>query len=320
MPLLEEYTDVLPPTPSLPPSSSPSLRPSTPSQLTLSPSPFSLSSPSQFQPPSPISVVSPSPSSSLLSSSTLSDGDTESSAPRHQEPQEIPSSLVLSRQQGAEVVLHCGGVLKSGHRVKHNEEAALRLVKQFTTIPVPQVYGSEYKFVDDHPWGQIWMEYLQGVPLSHKWDFLDNYTKSRLCHEIWDFTKQLRAIPKPPEFQHLSQCGADGSACESDFLQNMTQLDDDYGAWDGWTVWDELPRSGRCVFTHADLAPRNILVDENNVITGVLDWEFAGWHPDHWEYTRTQMQWAAIDFDLWMYRTISLDWLIGACLERSPGG
>lgn len=40
-------------------------------------------------------------------------------------------------------------------------------------------------------------------------------------------------------------------------------------------------------FTHADLAPPNILVDpKEGKITGIIDWEFGGWYPEYWEYTK----------------------------------
>ncbi|KAL3419882.1 hypothetical protein PVAG01_08381 [Phlyctema vagabunda] len=39
------------------------------------------------------------------------------------------------------------------------------------------------------------------------------------------------------------------------------------------------------VFTHADLNMRNILVKDGR-ITGIVDWENAGWFPDYWEYTK----------------------------------
>lgn len=42
----------------------------------------------------------------------------------------------------------------------------------------------------------------------------------------------------------------------------------------------------RTVFTHADIAPRNIMIDEQNKVTGILDWEYAGWYPDYWEYAQ----------------------------------
>ena len=39
----------------------------------------------------------------------------------------------------------------------------------------------------------------------------------------------------------------------------------------------------KLVFTHADLAPRNILVEGGHV-TAIFDWEDAGWYQAHWGY------------------------------------
>lgn len=38
-------------------------------------------------------------------------------------------------------------------------------------------------------------------------------------------------------------------------------------------------------FTHADLSPRNIIV-KNGIIQAVVDWEFAGWFPEYFEYVK----------------------------------
>ncbi|KAK0186165.1 kinase-like domain-containing protein [Armillaria mellea] len=38
------------------------------------------------------------------------------------------------------------------------------------------------------------------------------------------------------------------------------------------------------VFTHGDLWDHNIMVDQDH-ITGIVDWEWAGWLPEYWEYT-----------------------------------
>lgn len=40
------------------------------------------------------------------------------------------------------------------------------------------------------------------------------------------------------------------------------------------------------VFTHADLAPRNVLIGENGQVSAILDWEDAGWYPEYWEHIR----------------------------------
>ncbi|KAF2473270.1 uncharacterized protein BDR25DRAFT_341390 [Lindgomyces ingoldianus] len=55
-------------------------------------------------------------------------------------------------------------------------------------------------------------------------------------------------------------------------------------------AWKQIsrPHSARhdIVFTHADLNLRNILVDRNGKISGIVDWECAGWFPEYWEYSK----------------------------------
>lgn len=47
-----------------------------------------------------------------------------------------------------------------------------------------------------------------------------------------------------------------------------------------------LLRSEVSVFSHADIRPYNIMFDEKALkITGLIDWERAGWYSDYWEYS-----------------------------------
>lgn len=46
-----------------------------------------------------------------------------------------------------------------------------------------------------------------------------------------------------------------------------------------------LPRDASVHLVHGDLLPRNILVN-GSTITSILDWEYAGYYPDFWEYAR----------------------------------
>ena len=34
-------------------------------------------------------------------------------------------------------------------------------------------------------------------------------------------------------------------------------------------------------FTHADLAPRNIMIRDGRVVA-IVDWAFSGWYPEYW--------------------------------------
>lgn len=46
-----------------------------------------------------------------------------------------------------------------------------------------------------------------------------------------------------------------------------------------------LRENHRIVFTHGDLSQRNILV-RNGKIVALVDWEYAGWYPEYWEYVK----------------------------------
>lgn len=40
-------------------------------------------------------------------------------------------------------------------------------------------------------------------------------------------------------------------------------------------------------FAHADLAPRNIIVDKDTgCINAIIDWERSGWYPEYWDIVR----------------------------------
>lgn len=44
------------------------------------------------------------------------------------------------------------------------------------------------------------------------------------------------------------------------------------------------------VFTHRDLRLHNIMVNDGSV-SGVLDWEFSGWYPEYWEFSKALYIW-----------------------------
>lgn len=69
-----------------------------------------------------------------------------------------------------------------------------------------------------------------------------------------------------------------------------------------------LPRSNVSLFTHGDVAPRNIMVDESGHITGIIDWEQAGWYPDYWEYANIMKPSRDKDWQSWMDRTATQRW------------
>ncbi len=231
---------------------------------------------------------------------------------------------VLSRQGGARVICHDNNlVLKQGRRVHYGEEVAARLIKQHTNVPVPVIVFSRYNDKE----GTIGMAYVPGYPLDSIWDGLNEQDKERVCHDIWAMIMRWRQIPRPAELAHRYQCLADGSSATRDplikDLQNPPRplnTDEEVRAriyqryrrcgGDRYadTLPDMLPRCSESVFTHADVAPRNLIVDSTGHITGVIDWEMAGWYPDYWEYANIMKPTNDEDWQGWMDRTAPQRW------------
>lgn len=214
-------------------------------------------------------------------------------------------------------------VCKSGSRVRYSEEVAIRLVKQHTSVPVPIILISNY----EPGKGNIGMSFVPGFTLDLIWDGLDECNKERICLEIWTMIAQWQQIPRPPHLAHLYQCLADGSPATTDpLLQDFEDpprslYTDEavyiriyqrylhyYGERYADKLLSMLPQSKVSLFTHGDVAPRNILVDESCRITGIVDWELAGWYPEYWEYANIMKPSRDKDWQSWMDRTAIQRW------------
>ncbi|PLB34074.1 uncharacterized protein BDW47DRAFT_134666 [Aspergillus candidus] len=171
--------------------------------------------------------------------------------------------------------------------VRPAEAEAMKLVSKHTSVPVPGVFSA--KFGPDHG---------------------NEKSKESVCLQTWDLISQIRAIPRPSELEDLLQCAADGSTTRDPMLEDLQNpaipLTNDSGLrariverylhFEGrryeHQLHDMLPRSGSTVFTQADIAPRNIMIDEQNSVTGIP-------RPALWG-----------DWSVWMDRTAPRRWNI----------
>lgn len=73
-----------------------------------------------------------------------------------------------------------------------------------------------------------------------------------------------------------------------------------------------LPDDTKVVFTHADLHPSNIIVDERlpSKILAIIDWEQSGWYPDYWEFGKAEYT-ADLESDWYDYMTRFLEEPVG---------
>ncbi|RDB28023.1 hypothetical protein Hypma_002206 [Hypsizygus marmoreus] len=176
------------------------------------------------------------------------------------------------------------------------EAATVDFVAANTCIPVPRIWmcipwkGMEY----------LVMSRIRGVSLDVVWDSLPQDKRDIVTEQIRGFVMQLRTLHPPPG--HLSICSVTGGAVACYRLHNdglagpfrdeahmNVQLRrlrpvEEYPA----VVHSVHAKRHPLVFTHNDLAPRNIMYDEpSGKVLALIDWESAGWFPGYWEYTKT---------------------------------
>lgn len=186
------------------------------------------------------------------------------------------------------------------HRGLENELAALDLLQQRTSIPVPKALGL---FVHD---GESFLlsTRVPGMPLGHLLDKLSDAQLAAVIGDLQICVEQLRAVTRPAGSDERSVSGTNGEPCYdfrviSGMSMNDPARDGDFtGPFDTeldfsrtvqWSAEDadrERRSQHRIVFTHGDFNLRNVLVTSDGRFSGLVDWENAGWYPEHWEYTK----------------------------------
>ncbi|KAJ5811436.1 hypothetical protein N7474_007737 [Penicillium riverlandense] len=186
-------------------------------------------------------------------------------------------------------------VVKSGDLRSH-EAATLRCIAANTTIPVPKVHGIHW---ENGKVASFVMDYMPGKRLDEAWDTLDSNQKLSIADELHSYINQLREL-KGDDIGAIDRGKAiigqiasiEGGPFDSEQQLNEFILGDIVkSAPDLLRHYAKfaLMDNHEIVFTHADFSPRNILVERDRV-TAILDWEYAGWYPEHWEYIQALRQ------------------------------
>ena len=194
-------------------------------------------------------------------------------------------------------------IIKTGHRVCLREATTMRFVAERTSIPVPTVYCS-FVYKDR---AFILMEKIRGDALPKAWGSLPESARQKVYSQLKGMIQELRALAPPPGTGVESCLGGELfdtriSRCPT-FGPFKTVQDFHFWLRDGLIPsgakhnvedgeWQDIKKmvamqdapSPPPVFTHGDLNPANIIIRGDNVV-GIVDWEFAGWYPNCWEYT-----------------------------------
>ncbi|KAF2469556.1 kinase-like protein [Lindgomyces ingoldianus] len=213
-------------------------------------------------------------------------------------------------------------VASSDWAPKHQAEAqSLRLIEKYTHVPAPRA-------IDAIQYSDSSFLLMTGIPGEIIGRMISTMTDEQLhsvARDLKKYIAEMRQIPNNTgsRFQICNALGGgilDWRIGESQRRELRFQDETQFNEY----LTEDLPLDEDArklaskshgvkhdiVFTHGDLNLRNILVDGNGKISGIVDWECAGWYPEYWEYTkahfsaRYSIRWTAdvIDQDFLGYR------------------
>lgn len=200
---------------------------------------------------------------------------------------------------GPVIMLSKNLCIKVGRLKQPAEAATMQFIANHTSIPVAKVYCAfEHKGCK-----YILMERIQGRILRDDWLGRSEESKAKILTQLKDMVSQMRSIPSPSGGQERVSNVVGGPLFDGrlpggsyhgpfDTVQEFHRhLREGYEGDVGdppdvkrLLEWHDRPREMPVVFTHGDLSSLNIMA-QGDQVTGIIDWETAGWWPDYWEYT-----------------------------------
>jgi hypothetical protein len=207
-------------------------------------------------------------------------------------------------------------VVKYGRNVRHSEALAVNLVHVHApTVRVPCVLAVYQTCeTDGFQITYIISDWIDGCSLDNVWNTLSTHDKDDICEQLRDIIHTLRQL-RPPGPYYVGAVG--NMPCTDPIIFDQgpfkdipsfnAALTDAARPHFRWNLLSIIQRSlartdsYRIVFTHGDLHISNIMVrqsmspsESDQHVTGgkrwmvvaLVDWECAGWYPEHWEYVK----------------------------------
>ncbi|KAI1806551.1 kinase-like protein [Daldinia bambusicola] len=195
---------------------------------------------------------------------------------------------------------------KEWHTSLSNEYKTLDLIRRQTDIPVPRPLD----LVSDGECTYLLTSRVPGKPIGLCIDLLNDEQLRTFAHDLQSCLQDLRSLRRDAALESVIS-NTTGKACHDGRICVAVVHDETDGEFYGpFSTEDEfnkflqsphipdvVHRNGhKIVFTHGDINMRNVLVDEKTGrLSGIVDWESAGWYPGYWEYTKayfaTRLNW-----------------------------
>ncbi|KAF2188828.1 kinase-like protein [Zopfia rhizophila CBS 207.26] len=185
-------------------------------------------------------------------------------------------------------------VTKKGRRINLDEQSALYLATELH-LPAPRVHQAQEDSLDGE--ACIRMDFIAGERLDLVWPSMTTAEKDEICQQLRDILTQMRSVPwtngligscsggKVRDCRQFTDYSGgpflDETSFNSFYLDLVETIPDPIRD----ALSKQLRDDHRILFSHGDLAQHNILIKDGR-ITGLLDWEYAGWYPEHWDYIK----------------------------------
>lgn len=171
------------------------------------------------------------------------------------------------------------------------------LQEHLATFPAPKPHG----LVRIGVFCLLFTAFVPGLDLEKAWPQLGETQKHTISRHLDALFSELRSLPFP---DNMPLGGVQGEGCKdarrglrvnSEPVLNVKQFEDFVfaGSKTASPLYIEFLRGlmpkaqAKCVFTHGDVRPANIMVDEGEdgiwKVVAVIDWEASGFYPEYWE-------------------------------------
>ena len=230
---------------------------------------------------------------------------------------DIESSPDVFCEQSGRRVVGVGQhfVAKYGLAVDLIEGETMLFIRQATSVPLPRIYAL-FKDHKSHK-AYIIMERIEGHSLDSEWGSLGHTEKESIIQKLRVSFDELRKLKSPRGYCSLGKRPLlDNIFWTGDTVDSIAgpfdtekQLND---AMLEKYIFNNLPRGKSDfykrafpsvlhehppVFSHGDFQRKNILLQKRSRCGKdgqatyeydpvIIDWEFAGWYPSYWEYSR----------------------------------
>jgi aminoglycoside phosphotransferase len=184
-------------------------------------------------------------------------------------------------------------LIKSGTLVSLTEAETMLFISKTTSIPIPKILN----FYSEKGIKYIEMERVEGDTLQSEIES-NNPSEDdlgKIYTQLRGYVDQLRSIEGtyigsvnnyPLNDVLFGMCGPFSSEMEyNKFVVETAKCNTKGYRYDVVENMLKGFTDHKIVFTHADLAPRNIIVKDKQVVA-IVDWEFSGFYPEYSEFVK----------------------------------